>query len=73
MCVPTPAVAGLNVPKLELVIPVPLQVHPPVAEVKFKAASEVQKGPAAVIVALGVALTVIVSVSEFEHPLTVTL
>ncbi len=50
---------GSNVPAFISVIPVPLQVPPPVAAVKFCAASVLQKSPGLVIVASGVAFTVI--------------
>ena len=50
MCTPGPAVAGLNVPVVPFVIPVPDQVPPGSAAVKFTAGSVWQKGPAGEIV-----------------------
>ena len=51
VCVPTPAVAGSNVPLAALVIPLPLHVPPAVAPVKFTEGSLIQYGPTGVIVA----------------------
>ena len=62
--VPAPAVEGLNVPKLALVIPVPLQVPPPVAADKLIEASAVQNGPVAVMVAFGIGLTVTITEAQ---------
>lgn len=45
VCVPDPAMAGLNAPVEEFVIPAPLQT-PLVVVVKVTGASVLQKGPA---------------------------
>jgi len=64
VCVPAPAVAGLNVPKAPSVIPVPDHVPPASTAVRFTEASVVQNGPAAVIVALAPLVKVILNVEE---------
>ncbi len=62
MCVPAPATLGLNVPLLEFVIPVPLQVPPVVAADKFTDEWFKQNGPAGFMVASGVSTTIIIAV-----------
>ena len=49
--VPGPATAGLNVPALVLVIPVPLHVPPGWAAVRFNAGELEHNGPAGLMVA----------------------
>lgn len=51
MCVPTPAVAGLNVPVEET--PGPDQVPPISAAISCTGADETQNGPAGVIAGFG--------------------
>jgi hypothetical protein len=72
VCVPRPAVAGLNVPADALVMPVPDQVPPPVAAVRLVAGSVGQNGPAGVIVVLGKGFTTTFTcVAALWHPPTV--
>ena len=70
--VPTPAVAGLNVPAAALVMPVPDQVPPATEALRFRAGLAVQKGPTGVIVTMGAALTWMLAVLVSLQPPIVT-
>jgi len=52
VCVPGPALVGLNTPRLASVIPLPDHVPPGVAAVNVTGLPFEQKGPAGVIVEL---------------------
>ncbi len=67
VCVPAPAAVGLNSPVEALTIPLPLHDPPGVTAARNAFALFTQKGPAGVIVALDVVLTVIVVVCESPH------
>ena len=63
--VPVPAVEGENVPLLELVIPVPLQVPPAGDADKLKLAAETQADVGVVMLTVGKALTVTVTGARY--------
>lgn len=69
--VPVPEVAGSKVPFVALVIPVPLQVPPPVAAVRLKAAALAQTGLTFVIVGSADGPTVTVATAVLEQPVVV--
>lgn len=72
VCVPTPAVPGLNVPFVVLVIPGPAHVPPETDAVKFIAVALTQNGPAGLIIGIVGGFTVTVAVTgKLAHPFKV--